>query len=84
MRVAVLARAEQRASGLGRGWEDTLCELQLPAGPVREWGEGRPSGPTGKEKERERVGRPTGFGLGFSFTVFPISISFLIQTTQTI
>ena len=49
----------------------------LPAGPVRERGEGRPSGPAGKERERERgwAGQ-RGFGLGFRFTVFPISIPF--------
>ena len=40
-------------------------------------------GRAGKRKEKW-VGPGTGFGLGFSFTVFPISISFLIQTTQTI
>ena len=42
--------------GPGRQREDTLRELQLPAGPVRERGEGRPSGPAGKERERGWVG----------------------------
>ena len=78
MRVAVLARAEQRASGLGRGWEDALRELQLPAGPVREWGEGRPSGPAGKERERE--GGPAngalGWVLGSLFFLFPFLFLF--------
>ena len=78
MRVAVLARAEQRASGLGRGWEDALCELQLPAGPVREWGEGRPSGPAGKERERE--GGPANGALGWVsgslFFLFPFIFLF--------
>ena len=81
MRVAVLARAEQRASGLGRGWEDALRELQLPAGPVRERGEGRPSGPAGKEKEREggpANGLWAGFQVWISSFLFPIS-----NTTQT-
>ena len=49
--------------------EDALRELQLPAGPVRERGEGRPSGPAGKEKEREG-GSANGLWAGFQFHYF--------------
>ena len=71
-RERACGRGRWRA-GPGRQGEDALRELQLPAGPVRERGEGRPSGPAGKEKERE--GGPAN-GLGFSFTAFPISYFF--------
>ena len=44
-------RARERGrcrAGPGRQGEDVLRELQLPAGPVRERGEGRPSGFLGR------------------------------------
>ena len=67
-------------AGPGRQGEDALRELQLPAGPVRERGEGRPSGPAGKEKERE--GGPANGALGWVsgslFFLFPFL--FLFQT----
>ena len=43
------AREQGRCrAGPGRQGEDALRELQLPAGPVRERGEGRPSGFLGR------------------------------------
>ena len=78
MRVAVLAWAERHASGLGRGREDALRKLQLPTRPVREWTEGRPSRPAGKERERE--GGPAngalGWVLGSLFFLFPFLFLF--------
>ena len=80
-----LSAGRGRACGRGR-WragpsrqgEDALRELQLPDGPVREQGEGRPSGPAGKEteRERERVGRPTGLWAGFQVHCFSYFHSF--------
>ena len=73
-----LAWAERHASGLGRGREDALLKLQLPTGPVREWTEGRPSRPAGKERERE--GGPANGALGWVsgslFFLFPFLFLF--------
>ena len=67
-------------AGPGHQGEDALHELQLPAGPVREWGEGRPSGPVGKEREREREGGPANGALGWVsgslFFLFPFLFLF--------
>jgi len=74
-------RARERGrcrAGPGRQGEDALRELQLPAGPVRERGEGRPSGPAGKERERE--GGPANGALGWVsgslFFLFPFIFLF--------
>ena len=62
-------------AGPGCQGEDALRELQLPAGPVRERGEGRPSGPAGKEKGREG-GPANGLWAGFQFHCFSYFHSF--------
>ena len=67
-RERACGRGRWRA-GPGRQGEDALRELQLPAGPVRERGEGRPSGPAGKEKEREG-GSANGLWARFQFHCF--------------
>jgi len=76
-RTSGAAGVRDRAVG-----EDALRELQLPAGPVRERGEGRPSGPTGKERERERVGRPTGLWAGFQVHYFSYFHSFFFSFSK--
>ena len=63
------ARAEPLACGTGLSGRTRCTSSSCLAGPVRERGEGRPSGPAGKEKEREG-GTANGLWAGFQFHCF--------------